>query len=188
MRFTLTVKMEEILAKLPNLTPFGLAPYLDDPANHDNTKFLPARIDLIRRMIRVMVKPVGPNSKKSIGSYGGKHVIEHEIEFYITNGEFILAMMLEGYPARQQTWGLPGAPGNRTPNASFKATWVHDQYLADSWRRYPEGRVLTKYKKKYDVWLQMRKAIEQQLTELIGEARDPAKSVWDQFKEIVPRW
>ena len=170
--------MEEILAKYPHLRPFGLEPYMKDMSRlTEHHGFLAARIDLVRRMVRVMVKPVGPNSKKRIGSYGGKHVIEHEIEFYITNGEFILAMLLEGYPMKQDG-----------PNGIFKATWVHDVGLADGWRRCPLGRVLLKYQKKYDVWCDMRDAMTQQLTEIIGEARDPAKSVWDQFKGIVPRW
>lgn len=181
--FTLTVEMEETLAKYPNLTPFGLTPFMNDPANQESRNFLPARIDLIRRMIRTMVKPVGPNSRKRIGSYGGKHVIEHEMDFYITNGEFILAMLLEGYPMKHTVY-----VNRPTPNATFNATWVHDVGLADSWRRYPEGRVIYKYQKKYDAWLEMRKAMEKQLTEVVGEARDPTKPVWDQFKEIVPRW
>ena len=179
--------MEEIIAKYPNLRPFGLEPYQNDAANLEAYHgFLVARIDLVRRMIRGMVKPVGPNSRKHIGSYGGKHVIEHEMDFYITNGEFILAMMLEGYTMKPVVYG---PPYNRpTPNATFKATWVHDVGMADGWRRFPEGRVLLKYQKKYNTWLEMRRAMEQQLTEIIGEGRDPAKSVWAQFKEIVPRW
>jgi len=187
MRFTLTVEMEEILAKYPSLRPFGLEPYMNNPdaLNDADGQFMAARIDLIRRMIRVMVKKVGPNSKKRIGSYGGKHVVEREIGFYIANGEFIMAMLLEGYPMKQDPCDVRGRP---SPNGTFKATWVHDTGLADSWRRFPQGRVIYKYKKKYEVWLQMRNAMEQQLTEVIGEARDPNKSVWEQFKEFVPRW
>jgi hypothetical protein len=180
------MEMENVLATYPNLTPFGLVPFMNDPANRESRKFLPARIDLIRRMIRVMVKKVGPNSRKFIGSYGGKHVVEHEMDFYITNGEFILAMMLEGYTMKHVVYG---PPWNRpTPNATFKAAWIHDPGLADVWRRYPEGRVISKYKKKYADWCEMREAMGKQLAEVIGEARDPTKSVWDQFREIVPNW
>ena len=86
--------MEEILAKYPLLRPFGLVPYMNDMSRlTEHHGFDTARIELIRRMIRVMVKKVGPHSRKCIGSYGGKHVIEHEMNFYITNGEFIMAML-----------------------------------------------------------------------------------------------
>jgi hypothetical protein len=178
--------MENVLATYPTLRPFGLVPYQNDlsklPEHHG---FDAARIDLIRRMIRVMVKRVGPHSRKHIGSYGGKHVIEREMDFYITNGEFIMAMLLEGYPMKQEPRNVAGHP---SPNGTFKAAWIHDPGLADSWRRFPQGRVIYKYRRHYDVWLEMRGGMEKQLTEVVGEARDPAKSVWDQFKEIVPRW
>jgi hypothetical protein len=177
--------MENVLATYPNLRPFGLEPYMNDAANLEPYHgFDASRIDLIRRMIRHMVKPVGPNSRKHIGSYGGKHVIEHEIDFYITNGEFILAMLLEGYSMKHDIHPM----GRPTPNGTFKATWVHESGLADGWRRFPLGRVIYKYQKKYDVWCEMRDAMGRELEQIIGEARDPAKSVWDQFKEVVPRW
>jgi hypothetical protein len=179
--------MEDILAKYPNLRPFGLEPYMNDPAQLEaDGGFVVSRIDLIRRVIKHMVKKVSPHSKKRIYSYGGKHTVEREIGFYIANGEFIMAMLLEGYAMKPDISVITGRP---TPNGTFKAAWViEDPSLADTWRRFPEGRVLLKYQKKYNTWLEMRNSIERELTEIVGEARDPAKSVWDQFKEVVPRW
>jgi len=174
--------MDAVLTQYPNLTLFGLDP---SEEHIPDRRFTEARIEMIRQVIRVAVKPVSPHSKKRISSYGGKHVIENLIDLYITNGEFILAMVLEGYPMKQI---VHPPPFNRpTPNASFKADWVMDHGLAESWRNALPEHVPRRYKKDYDDWRLVKDGIQRVMTEIVGERRDPARRLMDQVAEIVGR-
>jgi hypothetical protein len=55
------------------------------------------------------------SSRKSIGSYSGKHVIEQLLDNkYISNGEFILVMLCLGYKMKTC---------NNSPNVLFYGNW-----------------------------------------------------------------
>jgi hypothetical protein len=179
--------MDAILAQHPNLSIFGLDP--TDEKNPDR-RFTEARIEMIRKVIRVAVKPVSPHSKKRIGSYGGKHVIERLIDLYITNGEFILAMLMEGYPMKQIVYGRDfGIYYNRpTPNGAFKADWVMNHGLSEGWRNAPPEHIPRRYKKDYDNWRRVKEGIHDVLFEIVGaDRRDPQKKLIDQVAEILGR-
>jgi len=75
--------------------------------------FKEARIEFIRAVIR---KSIAPARCYDVGSYGGKHYVEHLTGSYLTNGEFIVAMKLEGYTHSKVVAGCP--------NVSFKAKYV----------------------------------------------------------------
>jgi hypothetical protein len=173
--------MDAILAQHPNLTLFGLDPSQEHIPDRN---FIATRIEMIRQVIRVAVKPVSPSSKKRIGSYGGKHVIENLIDLYITNGEFILAMLMEGYPMKQ----IVCIPYNRpTPNASFKADWVMNHGLSEGWRKAPPEHIPRRYKKDYDNWRLVNDGVQRVMTEFVGDRRDPERRLMDQVAEIVGR-
>lgn len=55
------------------------------------------RIQLIQALIPLLYD-WSKKTKKRVGSYGGKHVVEHLIDFYITNDEFIEACVGLGIP------------------------------------------------------------------------------------------
>lgn len=174
--------MDAVLAQHPNLTLFGLDPSQERVPDR---RFTETRIEMIRKVIRVAVKPVSPHSKKRIGSYGGKHVIENLIDLYITNGEFILAMLMEGYPMKHIVYGVPF---NRpTPNASFKADWVMDHGLSEAWRNAPPEHIPRRYKKAYDNWRLVKDGVQTIMTEIVGDRRDPERRLMDQVAEIVGR-
>lgn len=103
--------LDEVLALHPSLTTFGFGQFQDKTAVRTNpNEFNPARIEFLRKLIALSIVP---NRSYKVGSYGGKHVMEHLADFYFANGEFIVAMLMEGYPMR--TSGV---------NASFKANYV----------------------------------------------------------------
>lgn len=100
--------MDTILALYPNLTTCGL--------NETRTKtdeFTLARIEFLRTLIRVSIVP---DRCYKVGSYGGKHSMEHLVKFYFTNGEFILAMLMEGYPMRENGINCVFKARYRVPN------------------------------------------------------------------------
>ena len=174
--------MDAILTQHPNLTLFGLDP---SEEHIPDRRFTEARIEMIRKVIRVAVKPVSPHSKKRIGSYGGKHVIEHLIDLYITNGEFILAMLMEGYPMKHIVHCITNRP---TPNASFKADWVMNHGLSEGWRNASPDIIPRRYKKDYDNWRLVKEGIHNALFEIVGaDRRDPQMKLIDQVVEIVGR-
>ena len=55
------------------------------------------RIQLIQALLPLLYD-WSKKTKKRVGSYGGKHVVEHLIDFYITNDEFIEACVGLGIP------------------------------------------------------------------------------------------
>jgi len=56
-----------------------------------------------------------PSERKSIGSYGGKHTVEHLMyPGYISNGEFILVMLCLGYKMKAH---------KDSPNPTFYGQW-----------------------------------------------------------------
>ncbi len=56
------------------------------------------------------------SERKSIGSYGGKHIVEKFLtNGYVSNGEFILVMMCLGYKYKTQ---------KDSPNVQFYGYWV----------------------------------------------------------------
>lgn len=63
------------------------------------------RIQLIQALIPLLYDwsktPKGNTTQKQVGSYGGKHAIEHLIDFYITNDEFIEACVGLGIPHKK---------------------------------------------------------------------------------------
>lgn len=55
------------------------------------------------------------SSRKSIGSYSGKHIVEQLLDNnYISNGEFILVMLCLGYKMKTS---------NNSPNVLFYGNW-----------------------------------------------------------------
>lgn len=83
--------------------------------------FKEARIDLIRWVIRASIKPA---KSYKVGSYGGKHYVEHLSGTYVSNGEFILAMILEGYTHSKPIAGRP--------NVCFKANYIASPEMVTS--------------------------------------------------------
>jgi len=83
--------------------------------------FKPSRIEFIRAVIRLSIAPA---KSYMVGSYGGKHYIEQLTGAYISNGEFIVAMLMEGYA---QSKVVPGRP-----NVSFKAKYLADHMIVSN--------------------------------------------------------
>lgn len=167
--------MDAVLAKYPNLHHFGLSPWDDRPLTAADRNFSPARIELIRQMIRLTIMPT--KKKWDIGSYGGKHHVEHLMDIYITNGEFILAMILEGYEMKQCVWGKDTShPWRPTPNAIFRAKYKPCVKVANSkeWQlrnHHPRFRT-----EKVKEWEQVLDTVLLILFKVLYDAgRDPAK-------------
>lgn len=167
--------MDAALAKLPTLELFGLAPFNNNPEEYPpDRNFIPARIELIRQVIRVSIVPT--KRKWGIGSYGGKHYIEDLMDIYISNGEFILAMAMEGYEVRHVVWGKETAhPGRPTPNAVFRAKYkVNPTIVAN---RHWDARTVKAYygKKETTTWEQVSDTVLMILFKVLYDAgRDPA--------------
>ena len=181
--------MDAVLAKYPNLHHFGLSPYDDRPLAAGDRNFIPARIELIRQMIRASIVPT--KKKWDIGSYGGKHYIEHLMDIYITNGEFILAMALEGYEVKQVVWGRnTSQPGRPTPNAVFRAKYKADQSIVHG-KNWALRDLHARYKtKKVKAWEQVQDTVLMILFKVLYDAgRDPAKepNLQNAVCEIVGR-
>ena len=76
-----------------------------------------------KNQIPHLFRPLKTFSRNCVGSYGGKHVIERyrdkqkEKDSYISNGEFIVAMVLNGY-----------VPKKCSLNCAFKAKKIY-KYL-----------------------------------------------------------
>ena len=166
--------MDAVLAKYPNLHHFGLSTYQDRPMTDADRNFKPTRIELIRNMIKASIEPA---KTWKIQSYGGKHYIEHLMDIYITNGEFILAMAMEGYEVKQVVWGKDTAqPGRPTPNAVFRAKYKADAsiVLNKNWGlREINARYKTKAVKE---WEQVQDTVLMILFKVLYDAgRDPAQ-------------
>lgn len=97
-------------------------------AQRGSNRITEANFDKIRRCaedIMLGYEKCLPYSKKATGSYGGKHVIERFYDYYMTNGEFILAVFCSGVVSNTpQDWLKlsKGATGNikeMNPNIFF---------------------------------------------------------------------
>ena len=55
------------------------------------------RIVSAMKVIPILFKRLKTYSKNCIGSYGGKHIVERYQNEYISNGEFIVAMILSDF-------------------------------------------------------------------------------------------
>lgn len=100
------------------------------------------RIELIQLVIPLLweVKPKMPKSKWR-GSYGAKHTVEHALQFYITNDEFIEAAVGLGIPHEagdpnyrfalksrfNEDWFQPSSRKTHKPYGERKAKW--DAYM-----------------------------------------------------------
>jgi hypothetical protein len=84
----------------------------------ERADFKSSRIEFIRAAIRLSIVPA---KSYNIGSYGGKHYIEQLTGSYISNGEFIVAMLMEGYV---QSKIVPGRP-----SVSFKSKYLADHMI-----------------------------------------------------------
>lgn len=104
--------MEDILAQYPTLTTFGFGTFKNErPIAPSDRTFNPERIRILRKTLPLILRP---SKKFDVGSYGGKHVAEHFVGTYFSNGEFILAMLMDGYKMRH----------GEGPNAVFQATYL----------------------------------------------------------------
>lgn len=92
-----------------------------DPINIEKEAF-----KTMMKLIVLMVKP--SQRKREIHSYSGKHVIEKFLnENYISNGEFIMAMMMHGF-----RWHHDSG----TANVEFFGQWrITDYIIRQDWRQ-----------------------------------------------------
>lgn len=112
-------RAKEIEARYPTLDLGGFN--FREPER--DTRWNYARIEKICEFIRNNYKPRAHSSTINYGSYGLKHEIERtewteERDKYVTNGEGILALCIEGY--------TPFNIDNRSPNCNFKV--ITDYY------------------------------------------------------------
>lgn len=68
--------------------------------------------DSIARAMRDIPMIFEQDTCYSLGSYAGKHDVEHwrkeedeEQDYYVSNGDFIMAMLLSGFPVRFRKQG-----------------------------------------------------------------------------------
>jgi hypothetical protein len=85
--------MEDIFNKYPTL---GLGGFNSDKLDNFKNNVNIELINEIKNAIIELYKPIKSYSTAQ-SSYGMKHTIEHHINKYNSNGEFILAMLLLGY-------------------------------------------------------------------------------------------
>jgi hypothetical protein len=109
--------LNRVLDDHPWLSTFGmgLSRTLGATVEEQKTKFDRYRQELrdalpgVARVYYWLIAEIGMISTPTRGSYGLKHVAENAIGHYVTNGEFIAAALIAGYPMREQ----------RGPNALF---------------------------------------------------------------------
>lgn len=161
---------DEILSLYPDLTTCGL-----NQVRTCVTEFNPNRIEFLRKLIRLMI---ASHRSYKVGSYGGKHAMERPVKFYFTNGEFILAMLMEGYPMRRD--GI---------NCVFKARYlvpdvgVPSGYILD-WTPEESRRQNT-----MDALLFGRRPVRQMRETKVDQARRTLKSnVEALLDETIPTW
>jgi hypothetical protein len=96
------------------------------------------RTDLIKTVIPLLweVKPTLPK-KEWRGSYGAKHSVEHALNFYITNDEFITACV---------DLGVPHEVGD--PNYRFA---LKDRFVTD-WFQPSHRKAVKPYSERKDKW------------------------------------
>jgi hypothetical protein len=122
-------KIEEVFAKHPRLEDNGFRDLRSSRPDTEQDKHdawqkrvisNPTAIQTAQQWIRANLTQRNTYNKK-ISSYGLKHKLEQDVRcYYITNGEFIVAMLLEGYePKVLPDW----------PNCYFKAQHRTDSAL-----------------------------------------------------------
>ena len=173
------MEMNEALARFPTLGQGGLT-------THGGI-FNPERIELIRKVIRASIVPTAPKRGKwGIGSYGGKHYIEHLMDIYITNGEFILAMVMEGYETKHVIYDKPYR--HATPNAVFRAKYKANSSIVHS-KNWALRELHTRYRTaEVKAWEQVQDTVLMILFKVLYDAgRDPAKepNLQQAVREIV---
>lgn len=110
-------QLAALMHQLPSLNSFGFGPGDFARTKQEREKNMldwrrelraSKRVDTLRSWLVDNIAP-----RKTVnqwaGSYGLKHLAEAELD-YVTNGEFIAAAILEGYPYRRD---------DRGPNATF---------------------------------------------------------------------
>ena len=101
------------------VTRFGFKSKNDGSFNNKNSIL---NIMRCKDEIPFIIKPM--KSVYKVGSYGGKHEIEKyrnkiiKKDNYISNGEFIIAMILNGYVFKKDS--------NTSLNCSFKAKYINE--------------------------------------------------------------
>ena len=90
------IKIEDILKIEPTLTPFGIEGqntfHSDDKFDQDYIKQLQTCIDWLKE------KVVDNQMNRKTSSYGIKHIIERELDTYVSNGCFIAAVISLNIP------------------------------------------------------------------------------------------
>lgn len=101
-------------ARKLSLTRFGVAAAASaTEAHHSHTAWLDDwSLDLLRANVPVVARLCKHASSYRVGSYNGKHAVEHALNNYVSNGEFIVAALMLGF-----TWR------NDVPNIEFKMNY-----------------------------------------------------------------
>jgi hypothetical protein len=107
------INIEKILQKEPTLTPLGI----EGPGTFtcDNPDFDDDYIRQINTCINWLKgKKLKKTLNKNISSYGIKHILERELDTYVSNGCFIAAVIHLGIPY----YRIPESPNIFIPIAS----------------------------------------------------------------------
>jgi hypothetical protein len=102
--------LNRVLDEHPRLSTFGLglSRTLGTTVEEQKTEFDRERQELrdalpsVARVYYWLKAEIGVIRTPTRGSYGLKHVAEKAIGQYVTNGEFIAAALIAGYPMREQ--------------------------------------------------------------------------------------
>ena len=98
------IDIKNILQTEPTLTPFGI----EGPNTfHTDTKFDQDYSNQIETCIEWLnTRTVSKKMNRNISSYGIKHIIEHKLDTYVSNGCFIAAVISLGIPYEK----IPDSP------------------------------------------------------------------------------
>ena len=107
------INIQKILQKEPTLTPFGIEGpgtfKSDNPLfQGDDFRQIQTCIDWLKN------KTIKKTLNKNISSYGIKHILERELDTYVSNGCFIAAVIHLGIPY----YRIPESPNIFIPIAS----------------------------------------------------------------------
>jgi hypothetical protein len=102
------LSLAEVMDQHPQLNTFGLGVFapLRKTAGQRAAELASGREELAEREAAVLEiaawlrENIAPIKTPTFGSYTMKHVVEHAIGEYVTNGELIAAALVAGYPAR----------------------------------------------------------------------------------------
>lgn len=98
------IDINQILTKEPTLTPFGI----EGPKTmHSDFGFEQKDITQIQTCIDWLeTRQIRKRMNRKCSSYGVKHILENELDTYVTNGCFIAAVIQLGIPYRK----IPDSP------------------------------------------------------------------------------